>query len=238
MGADKEDFQQAVEDENVLISQIIKMGFDIRLLMNLYPLLSPKKRSLAFTATKVQGQNSPTKLSLTQDPPIGDLTSHGYFPLAFYSLVNKKQLLPSSPYFNKEPLNHPSLNLRKLAGDTSWNSLDYPPPLATTCHHCNFVYFLFPVALFTEDSMVIKQTLWNPHPYSRRLSEAPEGSSHILCQRQGSDFVVPLLSLSFTYSHCLSRSFTEKLFTYLKVHPLRSILSMFTKLCNRHYSSF
>lgn len=27
MGADKEDFQQAVEDENVLISQIIKMGF-------------------------------------------------------------------------------------------------------------------------------------------------------------------------------------------------------------------
>lgn len=27
MGADKEDFQQAVEDENVLLSQIIKMGF-------------------------------------------------------------------------------------------------------------------------------------------------------------------------------------------------------------------
>lgn len=27
MGADKEDFQQAIEDEKVLISQIIKMGF-------------------------------------------------------------------------------------------------------------------------------------------------------------------------------------------------------------------
>lgn len=78
MGADKEDFQQAIEDENVLISQIIKMDFDIGVLMNLYLLLSQKKKklSLAFTANKVQGQNSPTKLSLTQDPPIGDLTSH------------------------------------------------------------------------------------------------------------------------------------------------------------------
>lgn len=44
MGADKEDFQQAIEDENVLISQIIKMGFDIGVLMNLYLLLSQKKK--------------------------------------------------------------------------------------------------------------------------------------------------------------------------------------------------
>lgn len=45
MGADKEDFQQAIEDENVLISQIIKMGFDIGVLMNLYLLLSQKKKN-------------------------------------------------------------------------------------------------------------------------------------------------------------------------------------------------
>lgn len=44
MGADKEDFQQAIEDENVLISQIIKMDFDIGVLMNLYLLLSQKKK--------------------------------------------------------------------------------------------------------------------------------------------------------------------------------------------------
>lgn len=153
--------------------------------------------------------------------------------------MTKKQLLPSSPHFNNEPLNRPVLNLRKLAGDTSWNSR-----LPTTTRYylpaldCNVVYFLFPADLFTEDSMVIKQTLWNPHPYSRRLSEAPEVHHTSSAKGRVLIFVVPLLSLSFTYSHCLSRSFTEKLFTYLKVHPLRSILSMFTKLCNRHYSSF
>lgn len=65
--------------------------------MNLYLLLSQKKNQPQFSIYSQQsaGQNSPTKLSLTQDPPIGDLTSHSYFPLAFYSLVNKKQLLPS-----------------------------------------------------------------------------------------------------------------------------------------------
>lgn len=60
MGADKEDFQQAIEDENVLISQIIKMGFDIGVLMNLYLLLSQKKK----TQFSIYSQQSPgTKFS-------------------------------------------------------------------------------------------------------------------------------------------------------------------------------
>lgn len=61
MGADKEDFQQAIEDENVLISQIIKMGFDIGVLMNLYLLLSQKKKKTQFS---IYSQQSPgTKFS-------------------------------------------------------------------------------------------------------------------------------------------------------------------------------
>lgn len=120
--------------------------------------------------------------------------------------------------------------------------------LQTTCHHtghclplldCNFVFSVSCTPIYrrqggnktniVEPSPLFKETFLSP----RRLI-----ITHPLLKAGFWLSWFPCFSVSLTCSHCLSSSFTEMLFTYLKVHPLRSILSMFLKLCNHHYSSF
>lgn len=86
MGADKEDFQQVIEDENVLISQIIKMGFWFRSFDEVISTIKSKKKKKQKPQFSIYSQQSAgTKFS---HETISDTGSS-------YRRPNKSQLISS-----------------------------------------------------------------------------------------------------------------------------------------------